>query len=518
MNVITIGFPFASPSPPTGTAEVATGFAGALDALVAGGIAPQTTPLASLLTPAGQAAAQPLAAATAPTLPVATNATARLPAVSDIATTPPASDKPPLAMAQLLATATPIVLGAGPRPLGATSPAGIAAPLGKAAPAVGDTPALAPDVPESDLAATPPAPLPTGPATMVTPATGVAPDAETDPASADAMVALPAVDLPIDAPPLPGIAHDIVSTPAKASRPARAAPDSGARPDEAAATTAVAPVPVAVPVAVPIAAPVQPPAADAAPRASGKLSPRLGGIDHRAAPQGDGTVAATSPGLQTDQSSITAAAPNGDAATGDGAGGQGDGAPHSHAATATTAAPASGQVAGAPTFTVAGLTPTAPTATAAPAAAATPAEPVVNARPGELGRTIGLEIARKVDAGEDTLRVRLNPAELGRVEVTLAFEDDGSLRATLRAESAHTLHLLRQDAPDLGRALDQAGVRADAQSLRFESRDGSAGGSGGQSSFQQQSRGGQQQFRDDPEPDVQAYRTLRGEGQVDMIA
>jgi flagellar hook-length control protein FliK len=162
----------------------------------------------------------------------------------------------------------------------------------------------------------------------------------------------------------------------------------------------------------------------------------------------------------------------------------------------------------------------APFAAAAPStAAAAAAEPVVNARPGELGRTLGVEIARKVDAGEDTLRVRLNPAELGRVEVTLAFDDKGRVQATMRAESQHTLDLLRQDAPELGRALDQAGIRSDAGSFRFESRDGGTGGGGnGQSGGQQHSRGGHQQFRDEPDAQTAAYRPIRGDGQVDLIA
>ncbi|MFS2111408.1 flagellar hook-length control protein FliK [Sphingomonas sp. Sphisp140] len=152
---------------------------------------------------------------------------------------------------------------------------------------------------------------------------------------------------------------------------------------------------------------------------------------------------------------------------------------------------------------------------AAPAVAA--AEPVIAARPGHLGQQMGVEIARKVEAGEDTLRVRLSPDNLGKVEVTLSFDDSGKMHATVRAESQHALDLLRQDAPDLGRALDQAGIRSDAQSFRFESR-----GEGSNAQAQQQqgqnNRGGQFAGNDESETAQPAYREIRGDGQVDLLA
>ncbi|WP_188054513.1 flagellar hook-length control protein FliK [Sphingosinithalassobacter sp. CS137] len=160
-------------------------------------------------------------------------------------------------------------------------------------------------------------------------------------------------------------------------------------------------------------------------------------------------------------------------------------------------------------------TPTSPAPQPASAAPAPAREPSVTARPGVFGRELGVEIARGVAGGEDVVRVRLNPAELGRIDVTLAFED-GALRATVRAESPAALELLRRDTADLGRALDQAGVRSDAQSFRFESRagDGGQGRSGGQPQPNHTGRNA------DPEPSAtEAPRpTLRGTGRVDLLA
>ena len=117
------------------------------------------------------------------------------------------------------------------------------------------------------------------------------------------------------------------------------------------------------------------------------------------------------------------------------------------------------------------------------------------------------------------LRVRLSPDNLGKVEVTLSFDDAGTLRATVRADSAHALDLLRQDAPDLGRALDQAGIRADAQSFRFESRTGDGNAQAQQQQQQNQnSATGQHAGGDEPDTTDIAYRGIRGDGQVDLLA
>lgn len=163
--------------------------------------------------------------------------------------------------------------------------------------------------------------------------------------------------------------------------------------------------------------------------------------------------------------------------------------------------------------------PTQATSAASPTApsSAPVAEPVIEARTGHLGQSLGVEIARKVELGEETLRIRLNPIELGRIEVTLAFDDKGSLQATVRTESAQAMDLLRQDAPDLARTLDQAGVRTDAQSFRFEQRGGDGGG---QQAQQQHSQNRGQFASSDDDADVAEpiYRPVRSDGQVDLLA
>ena len=175
--------------------------------------------------------------------------------------------------------------------------------------------------------------------------------------------------------------------------------------------------------------------------------------------------------------------------------------------------PASGAVAGPSAQPAAVRTADLPAPTPPPRA-----EPVLDARPGHLGREMGVEIARRLSAGGEELTVRLNPVEMGRIEVRLSFDERGSLRALVSAESAAALEMLRRDHLDLGRALADAGVRADASSFRFDGRSG--GGEGGQ--YPQRREGAGRAGRDarphddaDPAP---LYRPLRASGRVDLIA
>lgn len=142
--------------------------------------------------------------------------------------------------------------------------------------------------------------------------------------------------------------------------------------------------------------------------------------------------------------------------------------------------------------------------------------PVATARPGQIGREMGVEIARQISAGKEELCVRLDPAELGRIDVRMSFERDGGLRAVVTAESSVALDMLRRDAGDLTRALVDAGVRADAGSFRFDGRSGD--GQRGQSQAEQGAGGRGQGASGAPDEDIPQYRRLATSGRIDMMA
>lgn len=204
------------------------------------------------------------------------------------------------------------------------------------------------------------------------------------------------------------------------------------------------------------------------------------------------------------------------------AGGASDGAPVREAAS-SAALPDGPDGLPSPLFSQA-LPNVAPRAAAQPYGAAahpTPHQPVVAAQPGQIGRDMGVEIARTVAAGREEVRIRLDPAEMGRIDVRLNFDHDGSLRAVVAADSPAALEMLRREAGDLTRALADAGVRADPQSFRFDSRNPDAGASwqrGQQGSDGRGGQGGPAQGGGDAGDDQPAYRPLRTSGRVDMMA
>lgn len=173
-----------------------------------------------------------------------------------------------------------------------------------------------------------------------------------------------------------------------------------------------------------------------------------------------------------------------------------------------------------------------PTATpSSPVAARTQPIPVgiVTAQPGRIGQELGIAIARHVvrrdpaagaTGGGEIITLRLNPVEMGRIEVKLSLNDRGTLRALVSADNFAALDMLRRDSVDLGRALADAGVRADAESLRFDTRAGNGGG-GGQSWQRHSEPGGSARTNvhaDTPEDITPAYRPLRTRGRVDISA
>jgi flagellar hook-length control protein FliK len=157
-------------------------------------------------------------------------------------------------------------------------------------------------------------------------------------------------------------------------------------------------------------------------------------------------------------------------------------------------------------------------ATAAPVLAPAVAPTVLATQPARLAHDLGLAIARQVSADGNVLHIRVEPAELGRIDVRMSFDDSGNLRAIVGADSSVALDLLRRDSADLGRAMADAGVRADSQSFRFESRGDGRGSDGGSP------RPPPQRFAGiDPDilpetPDPAQFKPLRWRGRVDILA
>lgn len=77
-----------------------------------------------------------------------------------------------------------------------------------------------------------------------------------------------------------------------------------------------------------------------------------------------------------------------------------------------------------------------------------------------------MAVARSPDGGRQ-LTLRLDPEELGRVEIRIDRPAAGPARVEITVEKTDTLNLLLHDQQQLQRALDQAGVPPDGRSVTF---------------------------------------------------
>ena len=84
---------------------------------------------------------------------------------------------------------------------------------------------------------------------------------------------------------------------------------------------------------------------------------------------------------------------------------------------------------------------------------------------------VAVEIAAKASEGMHSFEIRLDPPELGRIHVRLEVDRNGELTSRVMADRQDTLDLLRRDAPQLERALNDAGLRTSNNGLQFSLRD-----------------------------------------------
>ncbi len=101
-------------------------------------------------------------------------------------------------------------------------------------------------------------------------------------------------------------------------------------------------------------------------------------------------------------------------------------------------------------------------AVAAPAIVAVAAIPLA---------AVPVEIATRAKDGINRFEIRLDPPELGRIDVRLDIDRSGHVTSRLMVERPETLDLLRRDAPQIERALQDAGLKTSDQGMQFSLRD-----------------------------------------------
>lgn len=122
--------------------------------------------------------------------------------------------------------------------------------------------------------------------------------------------------------------------------------------------------------------------------------------------------------------------------------------------------PGTGEIVSAPTLTGQNIATAAqPAGTGVPQSSTGQAVPVT---------ALAVEITRQAGNGKTQFDIRLDPPELGRLNVRLEVDANGQTRTHLVVERSETLDMLASDARTLERALQQAGLKTEPGSVTFE--------------------------------------------------
>ena len=92
--------------------------------------------------------------------------------------------------------------------------------------------------------------------------------------------------------------------------------------------------------------------------------------------------------------------------------------------------------------------------------------------PQMAAQNLAMHIKRNFANGVNRFEVRLDPPELGRIDVRLDMNADGRVAASLTVDRPETLDLLQRDARLLQKALQDAGINLEDSNLNFSLRDG----------------------------------------------
>ncbi len=123
----------------------------------------------------------------------------------------------------------------------------------------------------------------------------------------------------------------------------------------------------------------------------------------------------------------------------------------------------------------------APSPPAVSAVTARSAEPMlalpdakpISAPPAVVVSDLPVAIATLARQGERTFEIRLDPAELGKIDVSLTIDRDGAIRTHIVVERPETVQLLRNDTQRLEQALGESGLRTDPGGIGISLRNGS---------------------------------------------
>jgi len=135
---------------------------------------------------------------------------------------------------------------------------------------------------------------------------------------------------------------------------------------------------------------------------------------------------------------------------------------------------------------------------------------------------LAFELVRQVNDGNSRFQIRLDPPELGKIDVKLDIDPTGQVNARLTVEKAETLDLMQRDQRSLERALQQAGLDGAKTNLEFSLKQNPFSGSGSQQGREQGTNGfavgRPAEGAEEAPPPITLYRGSLSAGGVNIMA
>lgn len=131
---------------------------------------------------------------------------------------------------------------------------------------------------------------------------------------------------------------------------------------------------------------------------------------------------------------------------------------------------------------------------------------------------VAVSVARAVEDGVERISIKLQPPELGRIDVRLDLGTDGRVQAMILADRPATLEILQRDMRELERALAGVGLDASAGGLSFGLRQNGNGQGGAQAGHPGHDRraAGDQTAADRPPTRLHRPPRASGDGRLDI--
>ena len=93
---------------------------------------------------------------------------------------------------------------------------------------------------------------------------------------------------------------------------------------------------------------------------------------------------------------------------------------------------------------------------------------------------VAIAVRKANQDGVEQISVRLKPEHLGTIDVKMSIASDGTVQTVLSADKPETVHWLRQDAAQLERSLQDAGLKTESGSMQFQLRQDTGQNNNGQ--------------------------------------